>query len=164
VITTIFAKVKETLHANLAFIGDEQPSHELGSFHLSSTSSAPNIVWELVGGIVSAARQSSAGGRREIRQIGTRHERCRIHVWGEDFAKTEVLMNHFCAAAREACTSGFAFREVSTNWQVGQDQRTALGRLCILEVEFDVPVTAEPLALSKPPHHLILNGAIVHPS
>lgn len=151
-ISSVFAAVKAQLENALKALGQELPVHELGADHLATMSAPPRIVWVLDGGRVTPARQTGSGSRAlGIREIAERNERCLIHVWGDDFDATDRLMNHFVAAAREIA-SGFSFHALSTDWKVGQDQKTAAGRLCVLEIEIRIPFTAEPLAISQPPH------------
>lgn len=162
-ISTIFDAVKQQLETTLRDLGQALPSHELGSWHIDEHDAPPRIVWEVVGGPVTPTRQAGADGRLGIKQIGERHERCRIHVWDEDFTATETLMNHFVAAARAVMT-GFSFSALSTNWLIAQSEKTVKGRLCILEIEIRLPFTAEPLPISAPPHPVTINGVIIPPS
>jgi hypothetical protein len=162
-ISKIFGAIKQTLETTLRNLGQPLPSHELGAWHIGEHDAPPRIVWEVVGGPVGPPNQLSAEGNRQIKQIGTRQERCRIHIWDEDFTATEVLMNHFVAAARADMT-GFSFSPLSTHWLVAQTEKTVLGRLCILEVEIRIPLTAEPIAISHPPHPVTITGTIHQPS
>lgn len=163
-ISTIFGVVKQQLEKTLKALGSPLPSHELGSSHIDEHDAPPRIVWEVVGGPVTPAKQNGADRNgATIRQIGERHERVRIHVWDKDFTATEILMNHFVAAAREVCT-GFSFSALSTNWMVGQSEKTDLGRVCILEIEIRLPFTAEPIPVSHAPNVVAINGTIHHPS
>lgn len=150
-ISDVFNAVKTQLETTMLALGLAAPAHELGAFNLASTSAPPQIVWEIHGGEVTAARQNGDDGTLGIRELARRNERISVHVWGDSFDETEKLMNHFVAAARTVAT-GFSFAAKSTNWMPGQDQRTAKGRVCILEIEIGVPFTAEPLGISQPPH------------
>ena len=143
-ISHVFAKVKQQLETTLRALGQELPIHELGEFHLASTSAPPQIVWVIRGGPVTPARQGSADGVLGVHELARRNERILIHVWAENFGATEILMNHFVAAAREEL-SGYSFSAKSTDWSVGQDKVANKGRVCILEIEIGIPFTAEPL-------------------
>lgn len=162
-ISTIFKAVSQQLDNVLRGLGLQPPTHELGADHLAENGAPPQIIWVLDGGRVTSARQTGSGPRAlGVREIAERNERCLIHIWAADFDATERLMNHFVAAAR-ACATGFSFQALSTDWKVGQEKKTADGRLCILEVEFGIPFTAEVLAVSAGPHRPVIAGQMNPP-
>jgi hypothetical protein len=148
-IQTTFEAVKKQLKSVLDGLGEDDVSHELGEEHISDSDALPRIVWVVIGGPVGAARQAGANGVIDKREIARRNERCQIHIWGEDFGATEILMNHFVAAARELMTA-FSFQVKGTDWTQGQANKNASGRLCILDVEISIPITAEPIGITKP--------------
>jgi hypothetical protein len=160
VISTIFAAVKETLENALRDEGVELPRQELGAWKLPQTSAPNQIVWAVVGGPVSAPRQTGQGSAAlGTRQIATRNETVLVHVWGKGgFDETERLLNHFVAACRRACTS-YSFEAKHTDWTVGQESVTVTGRLCVLTMVIAIPFTAEPLAISSAPHAATVTGS-----
>lgn len=165
-IAKIFQAVSAEVDALVRAAGDHPPIQSLGKDRLSDASSPPAIVWELLGGPVTAARQVGADRNLGTREIAERNERLLIHVWGEDFGATERLMNHFVAACRgggeRPGLTAFTFRAISTDWTESQSASSGLGRLCKLEIEICVPFTAAPLGISQGPHVLTLNTSITH--
>lgn len=145
-----FKVVKARLDETLARLGQPPITHELGAHHISDAASYNRIVWAVVGGPVVAAKQAGNDkSRRGLKAIRRRYERVDVHIWGpkfdidEDrFEGTEVLMQHFNAAARVALT-GFSWRAIETDWTVGQEQKTASGQLVVLRVELNLPLTFE---------------------
>ena len=163
-ISTVFAAVKTLLDATLEEEGQPAIKHDLGAWKLPSLSSPNQIVWVVGHGQIKPARQTGQGPRAQfIRQIATRVETIHAHVWGagQDFVATERLLNHFLAALRAACTA-YPYRALETDWTIGQEMVTAAGRLCIVKFELDIPVTAEPLAISHAPHTVTINPTVTH--
>jgi hypothetical protein len=164
VISTVFAAIKDRLDAALVAAGQPAIRHELGAWKLPSTGAPNQIVWVVGRGQIKAARQTGQGARAiNIRQIATRTERIYAHVWGGGggFDATERLLNHFLAALRAGCTD-YPYRALETDWTIAQEAVTTAGRLCVVTFELDIPVTAEPLAISPAPHTVAVNGTFNH--
>ena len=163
-ISKVFDAVKETLENALRDAGEELPVHELGAWRLPELGAPNRIVWAVVGGPVTAPRQTGQGSAAlGTHQIATRNETVLVHVWGKGgFDETERLLNHFVAACRLTCTS-YSFEPKSTDWTVGQESKTVAGRLCVLTIEVRIPFTAEPIAISAPPHTAAVTGSFNPP-
>ncbi len=159
-IAKVFEAVKAQVEANVRAAGEEIPLQALGGDRLSDATSPPALVWEVLGGPVTPARQTAADARLGIREIAQRNERILVHAWGVDFAATERLMNHFVAACRSPVLTGHSFSVLSTDWTESQSASSGLGRLCKLLIEIRIPFTAEPIGISAPPHVLTLNTSI----
>ena len=161
-ISKVFEAISEQVRSTIAAIGSELPEQKLGEENVSELTAPPAIVWAVRGGPVKPPRQTGADGNLGTRQIAQRSVRILVHVWNKDFTSTEILLNHFVAAARSVLTA-FSFRALSEDWTTGQAARTNLGRLCVLEIEIDVPFTAEPIGVSAPPHVLTIETQVNPP-
>jgi len=163
----VFEAADQQLKVEFAELDVPAPFHRLGEEFLSDSLASPAIVWVPMGGPVTPARQSRADTQvirsngttnLGIRELATRHEKIRAHIWECDFKRTEILVGHFVAVLR-TMLSGFSFKVENLHWSIGPQQKTnepteekRSGTLCILEFEIDIPLTFEPLQISQPPH------------
>lgn len=163
-IAKIFQAVAAQVEANVRDAGGQPPTQKLGGDRLSDALAPPAITWVILGGHVSPARQVGADNVLGIREIAERHVRILVHIWAEDFEKTEELANHFVAACRSPVLTAYSFTAISEDWTEGQSASSGLGRLCKLEIEIRVPFTAEPLGLTTPPNVVTINPSVLPPS
>lgn len=190
-ITSVFDKLKPGFDALLKDKGAEPlVLHELGSDHLSAAGSAPAIVWEPLGAASIQAisgpsapvakrlrRPVAAGGPatlalgeardtgriQDAAQYATRFERIRWHIWAKPrFSDLEALVNRYVAFVRVS-TSGHAFKPMTTDWSLGQDQQSKAYHVCLMEVVIKVPFTFEPMGTAAYPLTVTVEGEILEP-
>lgn len=184
-ITSVFNNIKAAFDIVCKDRGIELNGHELGADHLSDAQTAPAIVWvpkgaqkiEPIAGpraptSVRLRRPTATPSGNPSEQLDTervsepgmyasREEIIDIHVWGKDFASTEDLMNHLVACMRVQAT-GFSFRPLSTDWTIGQDQKSKGYNVGVLTCIVKVPFTFEPMKTASYPLSLEVEGNIEH--
>jgi hypothetical protein len=183
-ITSVFEQFKPGFAQVLKELGVELTAHELGADHLSDALSAPAIIWVPIGAAMikpiagpmaptvrrlvrptvtpGAGEALDTGRIEEPAQYADRHERIEIHVWEKNFPKLEALVNHLVAAMRVGL-SGHGFKPVSTDWTVGQDQKSRGYYVCLFNCIIRVPFTFEPMKTAAYPLTLEVEGEILEP-
>jgi hypothetical protein len=181
-ITSVFNNIKAAMEVASKKYGFELLSHELGADHLSDAQTAPAIIWVPKGAqqitpiagprsptAIKLRRPTTppapdiAGEAVDTERVGSpgmyasRAEVIEVHIWGKDFAATEELLNHFVACFRVQAT-GFAFRPMSTDWTLGQEQRSKGYNVCIFTCIVKVPFTFEPQQIAEYPLGLEVDG------
>jgi hypothetical protein len=171
----VFEKSKLALETALRGFDVILACHDLGEENLAPSAAYPGIVWVPMGGPVTVAKQTGADGpiraglgqqSKGIREIAERNVSIRLHIWDVNFKATEILYGHYVAALRLAFTA-FPFRVTHEAWGIGPSPNTKepvehlkSGSLCVVTIEFGMPLTAEPLGVSEGPHHVTVNPVI----
>lgn len=106
----------------------------------------PRIVWVPVSGAYAVAQQRGSSVA-DPRALHTDQARVDVHCWGEDTASTLALKDAFVLAVRAAL--GPNYRPTGYRWV--PSTLTALGRVCILTLDLNLPVTDAAPALAAPP-------------
>jgi hypothetical protein len=175
VIHSVFEKSKLALENELRLHNVVLANHDLGEEHIAPSAAYPGIVWVPMGGPVTPAKQTGADApiraglgqqSKGVREIAERNVSIRLHIWDVNFKATEILMGHYVAALRAAFTA-FPFKITHEAWGIGPSPTTKepvehlkSGSLCVVTVEFAMPLTAEPIGVSAGPHRLTLTPHI----
>jgi hypothetical protein len=97
------------------------------------------------------------------RPLWTRAAGVEVHIWGADYDATEDLINGVATAIHEGSQLWGGYAAVGdAGWPTLDGRFTALGRLYVMNVEFFIPVTAQPftrgLVTSIPQTGVLVTG------
>jgi hypothetical protein len=186
-ITAVFNNVKAAFDLVCKDRGIELLAHELGADHLSDAQTAPAITWVPRGATKiypiagpraptavrlkrpaappsgNPSEQDDTSRVNEPGMYASREEMIDIHVWDKTFEASEALLNHLVACMRIQLT-GFSFTPVSTDWTLGQEQKSKGYNVCIFTCIVKVPFTFEPQKVATYPLTLELTGEIEEPT
>jgi hypothetical protein len=129
------ADIISTVDAELE-AADVELTSLVGAHHLAAEGAPPRVVWVPTEDSFGPAEK----GGVEPRQLRTRIAGVEAHVWGQDLAATEALVNSVIAAVHAAAHGSYA---VSSGRWYGQDGEVLhFGTVCVLSFQFRIPVTA----------------------
>lgn len=109
---------------------------KVGEEHVLEHDAPPRIVWILRGGAIGPVDKGGVNPR----PLKTRNVRVFAHVWAQDFAAADALLNRLLAAAHAVASGSVDFG--SEDWPPQNSQLSAHGTVVIVDLSFRVPVTA----------------------
>ena len=138
----------------------------VGGKHISAGGTPPRVVWVPTEDTFSAARQHGA----EPRSVKTRIAGVLVHIWAKgaqadgsgDLSATEQLVNDLLWATHQVAYGSYDVKRGSWLGNDGEEL-TTLGRVYLLELDFQVPITA-PAATTQTIDTAVVQGGMTFPS
>lgn len=114
----------------------------LGPEFMQAEAVPPRLVWVPADETYGPAERIGD----DARSLRTRLATLELHIWGGDYAATELLLNQTLAAVHGTAAGSYELgKGMWMNHKTGP--ATDLGRVYVVQVTFKIPVTAAPPAL-----------------
>jgi hypothetical protein len=134
----VLPKLEERLRTIRDAAGKKCPAFGTGHTELSLHGAPPRIVWVPTAGPIRPASDQGGDGVTKPRKLWERHIEVAAHLWSDDLASGEELMEHLVGAIHDVGWGSYGM--VSENWLETEAGVTTRGELCVVTFNVVLPL------------------------